>query len=390
MGGRRANSDPGLTSVSFHHHIAGRAGARAPAAFSTIAGLTEAFARSFRGGRAGCGLASPAGSEPKTMNGDADTDFTALDQYQTERHEAPASVVPSASSEPFFEPALQPAPEIASRTRPPSAAATRVEPFPVERRRRSRIGRVSLQLAAVVLLVQAGGILLTIAARQTRSEPSSAAAEPITSAPDDGTNHQVLTARADDRASLRDRRDLRLDPKPVDRPANRGSDTAGKAPKGPRSTDPAVQAPETPRTTDELPPEPATEQATVSSPAESAAPSPIPAESAAPQQPVVRSAELLTYVRPTYPDVAKQSGVTGGVEVDMTIDTLGRVVRSYAVSGPRLLRGASESALRQWRFRPASVDGTPVSSRRRYLVSFSSPSSDEADVSVSASEPHDP
>ena len=59
------------------------------------------------------------------MNGDAETDLTPLDQYQTERHEAPASVVPSALTEfsdPFLEPALQPAAEITSRIRPPSTA----------------------------------------------------------------------------------------------------------------------------------------------------------------------------------------------------------------------------------------------------------------------------
>jgi outer membrane biosynthesis protein TonB len=363
------------------------------------------------------------------MNGDAHTDFTALDQYQPERYVAPAAVSPSAPGEaeepePFLDEPLHPDEGTPSRylTAPPKApkvmTATTAEPISVERRRRWSIRRVSWQLAAAVLVVQAGVILVMIARRQPGADSSprrivalAHVIEPLAHARDLlQSSRQVLTARADDHVAPPDRRDPRPDAKPAERTSNRSADVkASKAPRASSSAatnvqrSPAVNrvanATTTPRTdatldrpaaSDEVPPESAASQAPANTPAEVTPPTPIPVESVAAQQPAVRDAELLSYVRPTYPDVARQSGITGGVEIDMTIDTSGRVVRSLAVSGPRLLRGASESALRQWRFRPASVDGAPVASRRRYLVSFSAPSPDAPYGSVLMSEPRDP
>ncbi len=85
-------------------------------------------------------------------------------------------------------------------------------------------------------------------------------------------------------------------------------------------------------------------------------------------------AALVTFVQPLYPEAARRAGITGGVHVDITIDGTGRVVRASAISGPMILREAAESALRQWRFRPASMNGTPVASRRRFLLTFSAAS----------------
>lgn len=92
---------------------------------------------------------------------------------------------------------------------------------------------------------------------------------------------------------------------------------------------------------------------------------------ALPRQRGVRDPVLATFVRPIYPESAKQSGTTGDVEVELTIDERGRVVFATAISGPMVLRAAAESALLQWRYDPASVDGRPVASGRRLRVTFS-------------------
>ena len=79
---------------------------------------------------------------------------------------------------------------------------------------------------------------------------------------------------------------------------------------------------------------------------------------------------LVSSVRPVYPEYARRSGSLGDVELDVTIDATGRVTRATAVSGPSVLRSAAQSAVLQWRYQPASVNGAPVVSRRRVRVSF--------------------
>lgn len=86
--------------------------------------------------------------------------------------------------------------------------------------------------------------------------------------------------------------------------------------------------------------------------------------------PETRDAELVTFVRPEYPEAAKQAALTGAIEMDVTIDASGRVAVASSLSGPMLLRDAAEAAVLQWRFRPAYASGRAVMSRRRFLISF--------------------
>jgi protein TonB len=79
---------------------------------------------------------------------------------------------------------------------------------------------------------------------------------------------------------------------------------------------------------------------------------------------------LISSVRPVYPEVARRTGSLGDVELELSIDATGRVTRAVAVLGPVVLRAAAVSAVLQWRYQPAAVNGTPVVSRRRVRVSF--------------------
>ena len=84
----------------------------------------------------------------------------------------------------------------------------------------------------------------------------------------------------------------------------------------------------------------------------------------------VREPELVTTVPPEYPLAARESQTTGDVAVDVIIESDGRVGAATAVSGPAILRAAAQAALRRWRFRPAVLDGVPVASVRRFVVTF--------------------
>jgi protein TonB len=70
---------------------------------------------------------------------------------------------------------------------------------------------------------------------------------------------------------------------------------------------------------------------------------------------------LISSAMPVYPATARSSGITGNVVVQASISPTGAVVGTKVVSGPALLRQAAVDALRRWKYRPATLNGTPVS-----------------------------
>lgn len=65
-------------------------------------------------------------------------------------------------------------------------------------------------------------------------------------------------------------------------------------------------------------------------------------------------------VAPAYPAEAKAAGVTGRVEVQVTISEQGQVIEAIAISGPEPLREAAEQAAKEWAFEPVKVNRKPV------------------------------
>ena len=65
-------------------------------------------------------------------------------------------------------------------------------------------------------------------------------------------------------------------------------------------------------------------------------------------------------VVPMYPPLAKTSGVSGTVRVNVVVDETGKVAEITSSEGPTLLRSAAEAAARNWRFLPTAVNGKPV------------------------------
>jgi TonB family protein len=73
-------------------------------------------------------------------------------------------------------------------------------------------------------------------------------------------------------------------------------------------------------------------------------------------------------VAPGYPPTAKTARISGVVKVFVTVDENGQVTKIERSDGPSLLRGAAESAARQWKFQPPVIDGKPI--RMTGYISF--------------------
>ncbi|MDQ3744935.1 MAG: TonB family protein, partial [Acidobacteriota bacterium] len=97
----------------------------------------------------------------------------------------------------------------------------------------------------------------------------------------------------------------------------------------------------------------------------------VKSDTEAPAQPVVRgplkpisggilNGKALSLPAPSYPDMAKRMHVTGVVEVEVVIDTNGKVISAKAVKGPAFLTAAAELAAKQARFTPTLLSGQPV------------------------------
>ena len=79
----------------------------------------------------------------------------------------------------------------------------------------------------------------------------------------------------------------------------------------------------------------------------------------------------ITKVQPIYPELARRMNVTGTVHVEIVVDTAGKVISAKAVDGSPVLRGSAELAVKQWRFKPSTMNGKPVISSRTVSIVFS-------------------
>jgi TonB family protein len=74
----------------------------------------------------------------------------------------------------------------------------------------------------------------------------------------------------------------------------------------------------------------------------------------------ILNGRALSLPPPVYPDAAKRARSSGVVEVEVVIDTNGKVISAKAVRGPALLMQAAEMAARLARFTPTLLSGQPV------------------------------
>ena len=91
-------------------------------------------------------------------------------------------------------------------------------------------------------------------------------------------------------------------------------------------------------------------------------------------EPVRKEATMLasSELQPPYPASEQRAENEGSVTVRILIGTDGRVKSVEKVRGASeaFFRATEQQALRHWRFKPATVDGRPVESRKTITVHF--------------------
>lgn len=104
---------------------------------------------------------------------------------------------------------------------------------------------------------------------------------------------------------------------------------------------------------------------------------PLPAPQPLPEpkpEPVRKEAQLLASsdLQPPYPPSEQRAENEGSVTVRIVIGTDGRVKAVEKVRGASdaFFRATEQQALRHWRFKPATIDGKPVESRKVMTVHF--------------------
>jgi TonB family protein len=87
----------------------------------------------------------------------------------------------------------------------------------------------------------------------------------------------------------------------------------------------------------------------------------------------VTEATLTHRVEPVYPMQARNQRLQGKVTLSATIATDGSVPEVAIVSGPPVLAEAAKTAVKNWKFNPAKLNGTPIQIQKEIVVFFALP-----------------
>ncbi len=74
----------------------------------------------------------------------------------------------------------------------------------------------------------------------------------------------------------------------------------------------------------------------------------------------IAAPDLVRRVEPKYPAIAQNAHVGGTVVLEATVDTSGRVQSVRVLRGVPLLNDAAIDAVKQWRYSPLRLNGTPT------------------------------
>jgi protein TonB len=79
---------------------------------------------------------------------------------------------------------------------------------------------------------------------------------------------------------------------------------------------------------------------------------------------------LIKRVQPQYPRAAVAIHAEGTVQIEATIGKEGSVTNVKVLSGEAILARAAVEAVRQWRYKPYYLDGTPVEIKTQITINF--------------------
>ncbi|HKQ87639.1 MAG TPA: TonB family protein, partial [Candidatus Acidoferrales bacterium] len=85
---------------------------------------------------------------------------------------------------------------------------------------------------------------------------------------------------------------------------------------------------------------------------------------------VIVQPKLVHSVAPNYPSAARTAGISGNVVIVAHVDKTGDVASMKVVSGPATLQAAAMSALRSWKYQPATLDGVPIATDVTVTIKF--------------------
>jgi TonB family protein len=88
------------------------------------------------------------------------------------------------------------------------------------------------------------------------------------------------------------------------------------------------------------------------------------------RQGIYQEAVLEVFVRPVYPPQAQKMHVQGDVAMKLKIGEDGGVRGIKVLSGEPALATAAKEAAQQWRYRPALLNGAPVSAETKTVLTF--------------------
>ena len=72
------------------------------------------------------------------------------------------------------------------------------------------------------------------------------------------------------------------------------------------------------------------------------------------------SRKATVQIKPAYPELARRMNVSGTVKIEVSVAPDGEVKDSKAIGGNPVLIQAAESAVKRWKFEPASKASTEV------------------------------
>ena len=80
--------------------------------------------------------------------------------------------------------------------------------------------------------------------------------------------------------------------------------------------------------------------------------------------------QRVVYVQPVYPAIAQSAGIEGRVVIEAIVGPSGEVTNVRVVKSARFLDEAALAAVRQWKYTPTLLNGTPVAVLLTVSVDF--------------------
>jgi periplasmic protein TonB len=84
----------------------------------------------------------------------------------------------------------------------------------------------------------------------------------------------------------------------------------------------------------------------------------------------VMHAMIVSKVQPSYPKEARKKKIQGPVLMQAVIGTNGDIIDIRLISGHPLLAPAAMEAIKQWKYRPYVLNGTPVEVETTIVFNF--------------------